>query len=62
MIRIGHVICPVDFSPFSTRALQHAAAWATWYGARVTVLHVWHDVPAANIIPSLQAQIGRVHV
>ena len=55
MIRIGHVLCPVDFSLFSTRALRHAAAWATWYGARLTVLHVWHEVPAANVIPSLQA-------
>ena len=44
MIRIGHVLCPVDFSLFSTRALRHAAAWATWYGARLTVLHVWHAV------------------
>ena len=55
MIRIGHVLCPIDFSPFSARALRHAAAWSRWYGAQLTVLHVWHDVPAANILPSLQA-------
>ena len=46
MIRIGHVLCPIDFSPFSARALRHAAAWSRWYGAQLTVLHVWHDVPA----------------
>jgi nucleotide-binding universal stress UspA family protein len=55
MIRISHVLCPIDFSSFSARALQHAAALARWYGARLTAIHVWHEIPPVNIIPSLQA-------
>ncbi len=54
MIDIKHVLCPVDFSEFSSRALAHAAALARWYEARLTALYVWANVPAVNIIPSLQ--------
>lgn len=37
---IQHVLCPVDFSDFSRRALDYAIAVARWYSARVTVLYV----------------------
>lgn len=40
MIEFKHVLCPVDFSETSTRALAHAGALARWYGAQLTVLHV----------------------
>lgn len=40
MPRIDHVICPVDFTPASGRALTYAAAWARWYEARLHVIHV----------------------
>jgi nucleotide-binding universal stress UspA family protein len=40
MPRIDHVICPVDFTPASRRALTYAAAWARWYDARLHVIHV----------------------
>lgn len=40
MIEFTHVLCPVDLSDISSRALAHAAALARWYGARLTVLHV----------------------
>ena len=36
----SHVLCPIDFSETSRRALQHAAALASWYHARLSVLHV----------------------
>jgi nucleotide-binding universal stress UspA family protein len=39
-IRINHILCPIDFSPFSTRALRHAAALARRFDARITGLHV----------------------
>lgn len=42
MIEIRHVLCPVDFSDFSRRALDHAIAVARWYGSRLTVLYVHH--------------------
>jgi nucleotide-binding universal stress UspA family protein len=40
MLEIRNVLCPVDFSDFSRHALDHAAAIASWYGTRLSVLHV----------------------
>ncbi len=40
MIEFKQILCPVDFSDTSSRALEHAAALARWYGAQLTVLHV----------------------
>jgi nucleotide-binding universal stress UspA family protein len=34
------IICPVDFSESSVRALAYGAALARWYDAQLTVLHV----------------------
>ena len=42
MVKIGRILCPVDFSDFSRRALDYAVALARWYGSRLTVLHVHH--------------------
>lgn len=42
MVQIDHVLCPVDFSDFSRRALDYAIAVAKWYGSRLTVMHVHH--------------------
>jgi nucleotide-binding universal stress UspA family protein len=38
MVRIQNVLCPVDLSAISERALRHGAALAAWYEARLTVL------------------------
>ena len=40
MVEFKRILCPVDFSESSTRALAHAAALARWYEAQLTVLHV----------------------
>jgi nucleotide-binding universal stress UspA family protein len=40
MLDIKQIICAVDFSEFSERALEHAVTIARWYDAAVTVLHV----------------------
>lgn len=48
MIEVRRVLCPVDFSDFSRRALDHAIAVARWYKARLSVLHVYH-VPVADM-------------
>lgn len=57
MIRIEQILCPVDFSDFSRRALDHALAIARWYKAAVTLLHVQPIVVpmpmTPEIIPSL---------
>ena len=49
-IQIDRILCPVDFSMFSARALRHAAALARRFEARLVVLHVvpqWQ--PYANM-------------
>lgn len=40
MPQIDHIICPVDLTDSSVRAVGYAFAWANWYGARVHVVHV----------------------
>lgn len=40
MISIARILCPVDFSEFSRRALDYSIGIARWYGANVTALHV----------------------
>jgi nucleotide-binding universal stress UspA family protein len=49
-IKIGRILCPVDFSDFSRRALGHAIAVAKWYGSRLTVLTVYH-IPTPTLAP-----------
>lgn len=48
MIEFKHVLCPVDFTESSARALAHAAALTRWYGAQLTVMHV---VPTFDPVP-----------
>lgn len=40
MIEFRRIMCPVDFSRFSVRALACAAALARWYDAQLMVLHI----------------------
>jgi nucleotide-binding universal stress UspA family protein len=40
MIEIANILCPVDLSPISRRALEYALMLARWYGSKVTVLEV----------------------
>jgi nucleotide-binding universal stress UspA family protein len=40
MVTVSRILCPVDLSEFSRRALSHALALAGWYGAELTALHV----------------------
>lgn len=43
MVRFTRILCPIDFSGISMRALAHATTLARWYEAQLDVLHV---VPA----------------
>jgi len=40
-VRIHHILCPIDFSEGSRRALDHAVTLARWYHARVSVVYVY---------------------
>ena len=51
MIEIRRILCPIDFSDHSRRALDHAIAIARWYESTVTVLQVFSPVPVAGFGP-----------
>lgn len=40
MLTLKRVLCAIDFSDSSARAVGHAAAFARWYQADLTVVHV----------------------
>jgi nucleotide-binding universal stress UspA family protein len=50
MIELKQILCPVDFSDFSRRALDHALGVARCYGSTVTALHVVS--PAGAVTPA----------
>lgn len=50
MIAFRQILCPIDFSETSIRALTYAAAFASWYEARLEVLHVV-PVSAQDVTP-----------
>ena len=51
MIEIRRILCPVDFSDHSRRALDHAIAIARWYQSTVTALHVVSPAAVAAYAP-----------
>lgn len=53
MIEIQKILCPVDRSECSRRALDHAIAIARWYEAPVTVLEVYESAPVAAVAPGI---------
>ena len=59
MIEFKRILCPVDFSESSVRALAHAVAFARWYDAELTVLHV---VPTFESMQVRGDLIGPVRV
>src|SRR5688572_33258785 len=48
MVVIDRILCPVDLSPCSRTALEHALALARWYEAKVTALYVFRQVPVVD--------------
>jgi nucleotide-binding universal stress UspA family protein len=51
MVTINRILCPIDFSEHSRRALDHAVAIARWYDASVTALYVFSPAPMAAVGP-----------
>jgi nucleotide-binding universal stress UspA family protein len=51
MIEIRRILCPVDFSDYSRRALDHAIAIARWYESTITALHVFSPALVAPYGP-----------
>jgi nucleotide-binding universal stress UspA family protein len=52
VLQIRRIVCPVDFSTISKRALDHAAVLARWYDAELTALHVIPLLPTVFGFPS----------
>jgi nucleotide-binding universal stress UspA family protein len=55
MVQIRQILCPIDFSDFSRRALDHAVAIAKWYQSTITLLHVTPLLPPAAYAPGSPA-------
>lgn len=53
MSPIRQILCPVDLSDCSRRALEHAAALARAGQSGLTVLHVYSMLAAADVVPML---------
>jgi nucleotide-binding universal stress UspA family protein len=53
MVEIQRVLCPIDFSDVSRRALAHAVTLARWYKAKLTLLHVYHVAALAPMAPEI---------
>ena len=51
MIEIRNILCPIDFSEYSRRALDHAVTIARWHDSSITVLHVYSSTPVAAYAP-----------
>lgn len=62
MIQIAHILCPVDFSEFSQRAVRHAVTMAGSYRARLTVLHVLETVRTVDVPPVALTAADREHL
>jgi nucleotide-binding universal stress UspA family protein len=62
MIRITHVLCPVDLSETSRHALEHAAAIARWYHARLTLLFVYANLPTMDLPPLVLTEADRAQL
>lgn len=50
MVSVSRIVCPVDFSDGSRRALEYATAMAKWYDSKVTALHVFQNIPMAEVV------------
>ena len=49
MLTLQRILCPIDFSESSRRALHYAKALSVWYEAPLTLFHVCVDLPVFEI-------------
>ena len=55
MFAIRRILCPVDFSEESRRALEHAVAIGRRWGSRLAVLHVYQAASPFDVLPDADA-------
>src|SRR5262245_2851333 len=49
MLTLRRILCPIDFSESSRRAVIYAKALSSWYEAPLTVFHVCVDLPVFEV-------------
>lgn len=52
MLPVTHILCPIDFSESSYKALETAEELAVHFNATLTVLHVVQDIPVLPALPT----------
>ena len=57
MLVIDRILCPIDFSGVSRRAVQHAARIAGWYESEVDLLHVVASVAPPAVLADYPSSI-----
>jgi nucleotide-binding universal stress UspA family protein len=60
MVTFTHVLCPIDFSEPSRRALTYARSFAEWHHARLTVMHVAPSFEPTLVTPARSEATGEV--
>jgi len=58
MVQLRRILCPIDLSPISGHALDHAVALARRYAAQLTLLHV-RDVALPALLPPVAPGTAR---
>ena len=59
MIEIRRILCPVDCSDASMRALRHASALAGWYESALTTLYLDTELPIDSaMMPQISVEAG----
>lgn len=60
-VDLGRILCCVDFSSHSQRALDHAVSVVKVYGADLTILHVMEHIPeSANVAEETDAVVAKL--
>jgi nucleotide-binding universal stress UspA family protein len=59
VIALQRIVCPVDFSDCSRRALEHAVALARASYAGLTVLHVYSGLSVEDLLPLSNEVVAR---
>lgn len=57
MVEIKRILCPIDFSEPAKRAVEHAVASAKWYGAQITLVHVYNTLQPWGPVPGIHGDV-----
>jgi nucleotide-binding universal stress UspA family protein len=58
MLTISKILTPVDYSPCSRAALDHALFFAARFSAKIDVMHVWDVPPSVSADMMVESEDG----